>query len=194
MVDPIHITLEFNDIKDMFVAPDYDPFDQKSYEAAGLEIIANFLNAHHINAPASATIYLPGEQITPDLQPRFQEALKRFKQRRIIMNKNDMLSNKNEGMRMLGYSAVLVVLVIVLAMVLTQLLNNAAIEQAIVPLVTIILWVIIWQPVEVLFFDNLDPRRMNRVWKKVSTMPFEFKPSPAPEGSIGATGVTFDDV
>ncbi len=36
MADPIHITLEFNDIKALFVAPDYDPFDKNSYEQSGL--------------------------------------------------------------------------------------------------------------------------------------------------------------
>ncbi len=192
MAEQIRITMEFNDIKDLFAAPDYDPFDQNSYETAGLDIIANYLEAQPINAAASATIYLPQEQITPDLQQRFQEALKRFKDRRIAFNKNEILSNKNDGWRMVVYSAILVIVVSIVAIVLVNFIQNPAIGQLLIPVVTIILWVIIWQPVQVLFFDNRPFIRMNRIWKKVSTMPFEFKPSPAPAGSVGATGVVVD--
>ncbi|KXK24421.1 MAG: hypothetical protein UZ15_CFX003000241 [Chloroflexi bacterium OLB15] len=192
MADKLDIVLEFNDIKDLFTAPEYDPFDKLSYEAAGLDIIANYLEAHPIHVKASAVIYLPPDQITPDLPVKFQEALKRFKDRRIISNKNAILSNKNDGWRMVIYSTILVFIVTLVSIMLGTVIENEAVVQALFPVVTIILWVIIWQPVEALFFENRPLWRMNRVWKKVATMPFEFKPGPAPDSNIGATGVELD--
>ena len=59
MAESVRIALEFNQIKDLFAAPEYDPFDKNSYETAGLDIIASYLKAQLSTASASATIYLP---------------------------------------------------------------------------------------------------------------------------------------
>ncbi len=192
MAESVRIALEFNQIKDLFAAPEYDPFDKNSYEIAGLDIIANYLKAQTVTASASVLIYLPPEQITPELPAQFQEALQRFKNRRIIANKNEMLANKRDGWRMATYSVILVVLITLLSLIILYVIDNGIIQQALTPILTIVLWVIIWQPVEALFFENRKLRHMNYVWKKVAEIPFEFKPSPAPADGIGATGITID--
>ena len=59
MNDDADITLWLHDIRDLFVEPDYDPFDEHAIERPGLEVIANFVEARSLVRRVQVSLFVP---------------------------------------------------------------------------------------------------------------------------------------
>src|SRR5436190_288072 len=62
MNDDADITLWLHDIRDLFVEPDYDPFDEHAIERPGLEVIANFVEARSLVRRVQGSLFVPPDQ------------------------------------------------------------------------------------------------------------------------------------
>ena len=79
--DVLRVTLEYPDINWLFDQPDVSPFSENFHEYStrpGIEHIYNELHANPSLKRVEATILLPPEQITPTLEQRTREAVRRY--------------------------------------------------------------------------------------------------------------------
>jgi hypothetical protein len=77
----LRVTLEYTDINSLFNQPDVSPFSENFHEYSttpGVEYIYNELHANSSLKKVEATILLPPEQITPTLEQRTREAIRRY--------------------------------------------------------------------------------------------------------------------
>src|SRR5919205_4286624 len=79
--DVLRVTLEYPDINWLFDQPDVSPFSETFHEYStrpGIEDIYNELHANPSLKRVETTILLPPEQITPALEQRTREAVRRY--------------------------------------------------------------------------------------------------------------------
>jgi hypothetical protein len=162
-----NITLHLNDIRDLFIAPDFDPFDPHSTEFAGLEILAEYLKPRDLDQPLKVTLYLPPEQITPDLPTKTREAVARYCQWRILKNGNEMKITRREGGRTLVYALIICAIVFALYIALVLLNVSSTLLSIIGPTLVIVCWVVVWWPVETLLFNWLPNWRDKHIYQKL---------------------------
>jgi|GEM_PF-5571038 len=90
--DLLRVTLNYKSIHGLFRMPDVSPFseDYQVYSAAsGIEFIVNEMRANSSLKRVEATIVLPADQITPDLEVQICEAVRRFCRARIHAVRQD---------------------------------------------------------------------------------------------------------
>src|ERR687886_153733 len=79
--DVLRVTLEYTDINWLFDQSDVSPFSENFHEYStrpGIEHVYNELHANPSLKKVEATILLPPEQITPALEQRTREAVRRY--------------------------------------------------------------------------------------------------------------------
>jgi hypothetical protein len=77
----LRVTLRYTDINSLFDKPDVSPFSEEYSEystTSGIEHIYGELQANPSLNRVETTILLPREQITPTLEQRTQEAIRRY--------------------------------------------------------------------------------------------------------------------
>src|ERR687886_384754 len=79
--DVLRVTLEYTDINWLFDQSDVSPFSENFHEYSTIPSIEHIYNELHANPSlkgVEATILLPPEQITPNLEQRTREAIQRY--------------------------------------------------------------------------------------------------------------------
>src|SRR3954463_700499 len=77
----LRVTLEYTDINWLFSQPDVSPFSENFHEYSttpGIEFICNELYANPSLKKVEATILLPPDEITSDLEQQTREAIRRY--------------------------------------------------------------------------------------------------------------------
>ena len=176
-----HIDLHLHDIRDLFVAPDYDPFDPHYMDVAGIEEVYNQLSPHKLrDETPRITVYLPPDQVTPTIVADTRAALERHAARHVRWSRNEMLATRYSGWRSLGYALALSVVVFAL-LALVYYLEMPTWAQALAYAVFIVVaWVSMWWAVETLLFDWLASRREMTIYAAIQRAELRVLPEPAP--------------
>jgi hypothetical protein len=184
MNDDADITLWLHDVRDLFVEPDFDPFDEHAIERPGLEVIANFVEARSLVRRVQVSLFVPRDQSGDDMRARVESAIDRYVARRVEWGENTIRSSRNDGLRGLVYAIVVVVVGLILYAAVLQTGNQIASALA-EALFIIVSWVAVWDAAESLILNVLDERRMIRVWQKIAELELTIRPHPltaAPPG------------
>jgi hypothetical protein len=177
MNDDADITLWLHDLRDLFVEPDFDPFDEHGIERPGLELIANFVEARSLLRRVQVSLLVPPDQGGDDMRARVEAAIARYVTRRVEWGQNRIRSSRNYGLRGLVYAMVTVVVSLAVYAAVLQTGNQVAslVAEA---LFIIVSWVAVWDAVESLIFNVLEERRMIRVWQKIAELELTIRPQP----------------
>jgi hypothetical protein len=175
------MTLWLHDLRDLFVAPDFDPFDEHAIERPGLELIANYIEARSLLRRVQVSLLVPADQCGDDVRARVATAIARYVARRVEWGENTIRSSRNDGLRGLLYAigVVMVGLILYAAVLLTGNQVASAVAEA---LFIIVSWVAVWDAAESLILNVLDERRMIRVWQRIAELELSIRPHPEPDG------------
>lgn len=120
-------------------------------------------------ATASATIELPGAEITPDLEERARGAMGRYCRRKLALIEEELDGVRRFGVRALlwGFLAVIV-------------LNGLAsgIDDDLDPIAQglgVASWVILWVPVNLLVYDRWYYKRDERAYRALMEAPLSVR-------------------
>jgi len=156
----LDIDLHLKEIKYLFINPEFNPFEDRRLQISGAEEAANHLRTKKRKVDKiRLNIFLPSEQIEPDLQARTAEALSRYCDFKVSKNQRQLEIERAEGWR-----AVMIGLIfssICLLMILVIYLLGPLSETLLVIFVgffTILIWMAIWNPAEA-FLYGLPPYR-----------------------------------
>ena len=171
----VEMNIRLNDVHELFDTSNYDAFDPYSLQMPGLELFHDFLTPRPTSYHYRAIVYLPDEQVRPDLTAQVTDAVRRYATRQIHQDSKKIYQLRSEGTRTaLAGSAVCLVtigLLFSLSYVVASRLMNV-----LIPLGTIVMWVAIWRPTELLTFDQLPLRRSRRTWRRIINVPMEIRP------------------
>jgi hypothetical protein len=171
------MTLWLHDLRDLFVEPDFDPFDEHAIERPGLELIANHVEARSLLTRVRVRLLVPPDQCRDDTRARVASAIARYVARRVEWGENTIRSSRNDGLRGLVYAVGVVVVGLVLYAAVLQTGNQLASTVA-EALFIIVSWVAVWDAAESLILNVLDERRMIRVWKRLAELELSIEPQP----------------
>lgn len=182
--DKNHVTLELDTIRELLIAPDFDPFSEKETEYMGQSAVERLMKQLKPGwtlrkRKFRLTILLPRDQITPGIQEQVTGAIHRYCARKLSDNAIQLRNIHWQGLRQLPFSFAFLAVCLGLATFfgsgvvagipawLGSVLNNGF---------QIIGWVSLWGPTETLLFDPIPVRRENKVIRVLMEIPIEILP------------------
>lgn len=171
------LTIYLDGIDHLFNAPSFDLHSAHPRSISGIDSIIQYLQpSTRRQEKFSVTIYLPAEQITPELPERVRGAVQQFTAQKIDAMEHELAVLHWSGLRSLRVGLGILALFLALAALVTRAnslpfwLTNLT-SQAL----TIIGSVSLWHPAEALLFDWVPLARQKRIYRFIQTLAFEVK-------------------
>lgn len=177
--DTPHYELHLQDIRDLFVAPDDDPFDPHYQDVSGIDELVNLITPSKLRVMPRITVYLPPEKLTPTLQAETRVALHHILQRRVRWSQNEVLATRKNGWISLVYATILTLIVLALVIAAYYFEWPTWAQAGAYAIFIVVAWVAMWWAVETLLFDWLVDRRMGRVYALIDAANVEVRAEPA---------------
>jgi hypothetical protein len=174
----LQVTLEYTDINSLFNQPDVSPLSENFREyhtTSGIEYICNELHASPLLKRVETTILLPPEQITPTLEQRTREAIRRYclaRNREVSQNERVL---RRRALRALAFAVVVFVAYVIVHKPLEDseiLLFNLIGEG-----LGILIWVFLWFPLDALVFGVRSYHKDSDSYRHASGMQLTIKPA-----------------
>jgi hypothetical protein len=158
----LDIDLHLEEIKHLFVDPELNPFAYQRLQISGAEEAANYLRTKKRKVDRiRLTIFLPSEQIEPDLQGRTADALARYCDFKISENQRQLEIGRAAGWRALTIGLIFSAFCLLVALTVYRLDTLGDTLLAIfVGFITILIWMAIWDPAEVFLYE-LQPYKLD---------------------------------
>lgn len=170
----LEFSLRLNNIRELFEAPEFDPFVAQPRVTSGLDDIINSLSVRPLRNPPriKTTLRLPADQITPDLKAETKAALDRYCEFKLKEMRQSMAASNFEGRSKLPVGIAVAAAVVIIAVIIFWLLPDYLDRLAVVltPIITVTVWVAIWNPVETLLYDRWDERRNIQIHTAIQNM------------------------
>jgi hypothetical protein len=190
---PNDLVVRVETIDQLFNAPDVNPFSTCPAAILGEAALPLAVREELWRRPRNwqgrrLIIQLPADQITPDLQLRLVEAVRRYAAAKKEQNGLMIQFSRWRGLRGLVITVVVALIVFAIAAILSITLLASASEivlGVVAGLAVLFAWVTVWDPIERLAFDWVEPSYENRILTSLTEMEIVVEPDPqtTPEGS-----------
>jgi hypothetical protein len=179
------ITLQLDDVRDLFVAPEVDPFSP--YEVAvigeaGLVRMVRRYAAHWHEGSIHLTVQLPAEKISAQSGATIREALDRYCRLKAESNHEMLMLRRRIGIRSLLTGLLFLgVAMLCAALFASDLFSGipAFLRAVLSEGFVVIGWVALWHPFEALVYDPIPLRRENVIYRQLPTIEITVEPLPA---------------
>jgi len=174
------ITLHLNDVRELFVDPDFDPLDADCNYVSGLEQIITAVTARDLRAETiRATIYLPAEKLQPDLEPKLKDAVARFSRFQIERRNAELISTRWQGVKALQIGLLFLAACLFLAESFRTLESlpeplRAFLSEGF----TIAGWVSLWNPIELFLYAWWPDWRARQIYRYIMKLEIIVKARP----------------
>lgn len=176
--------LHLRDPKAMFVNPlTYDPFDENALGEAGLDYLVARMIGFWLHAPdVHVDVYLPPEQLTPDLPGRMTRAMKSYCEDLLVANRRERIEFLVNNTIFLG--------VAVVVLVASWWAQGALVSHLTPPDslwrdvlsygLDILVWVALWTPVSAFLIEWFPLYRRYQAYQALLRMKLTLHPEPSP--------------
>lgn len=178
------VVIQLDTIDQLFNAPAINPFSEKSIDVTGesaLRRVIRQLLSRSVRKTTGArlVIQLPPDQITPGLQTRTAQAVRRYIDARIEDNDlNVRLSRRLGFIELLIASGLAVVVLTLSSLLVGPFANLSEVLRGLIPSFVIILaWVLLWNPLDKLLFEWVEPWEQNAMLHKITSMEIVIEPT-----------------
>jgi hypothetical protein len=181
---PDDIVIQINTINQLFNAPEINPFSDKPIDVAGesalTRMVRQLLSRYMQKSEGTRLIIqMPADQITPGLQTKTAEAVRRYADAKIKDNKLNIRVSRRVGLiELLVACAVAMVALVVTTAVLAGPLAGLSetLRGFILGFVSILAWVLLWNPLDKLLFAWIEPRERIAILRKIKSMDIVIEP------------------
>jgi hypothetical protein len=176
----LDIDLHLEEIKHLFVDPELNPFAYQRLQISGAEEAANHLRTKKRKVDRiRLTVFLPSDQIEPDLQSRTTDALSRYCDFKISENQRRLEIERAAGWRAVTIGLIFSALCLLVAITVHRLGTlDDALFAVFVGLLAILIWMAIWNPAEA-FLYGLQPYKLEiRTYKALKNAEIIIKDEP----------------
>ena len=175
------IRLELNDIHDLLVAPQNDPFQANFRSMSGIEEVVQILRSKPQNQPVAITLVLPtGTSIIPEMETQLHNALIRYCSAHIKQNRLELEAKRHAAWRQFRFGLLFLGVSLGLASAITNstfladwlkvLLSNA---------VTLFGTVALWSPTDALLFSWYPALKRIRIYTALQDAKFNIYITPS---------------
>jgi hypothetical protein len=179
------LTLQLDDLRELFVAPEVDPFSLRDVAVVGEPGLVRIVRRYAALWRAGTihlTLQLPADKITTETEGMIREAIERYCRLKTEANNEILLLRRRIGVRSLLNG----LLFLGVAMLLAALFASDAlpsIPQFLRTILsegfTVIGWVALWHPFEALVYDPIPLRRENAIYRRLPEVEITVEPWPA---------------
>ncbi len=167
----LSITLRLRDINHLFEEPNITPFSD--YYApysfkTGMDYIVGELYAHPYSPLIQLTVQLPAASITPDLEERTREAIRKYSAAWVGDARQEMAKDWYMGTRALWTGLIAVIVLVPLIYYLEASRNYWYTILATGP--EVIIWLLLWWPLELLTFQLWEDRLEQRAYAALQSI------------------------
>jgi hypothetical protein len=165
------IELHLNTLHELFVVPPEDPFVEKIPFVPGIEMIKTALRSQPGRLRTRTTIFLPPENIEPDMAEKTRIAVRRFCRFKSQQNKNTMKTLRGEAYRALIAGILFLTAGLLLASAVeTMTFIPSLLRTLLSDGFDIAFWVILWRPVDFFLFDLLTYKKNEQIYDQLMQM------------------------
>ncbi len=181
---PRDIVIRLDSIDQLFNAPDVNPFSEEEVDVLGepalLRAVRRLLSQRIRNWQGMRLVLeLPADQITPGLEQRTEQALRRYSDAKIEENHLTIRLGRTRSLIGLGIVTGISILVIAIAyFLMTSVFPKTAdsVKALVASSVSVFVWVSLWGPMEKLLFDWVQPHMENTILHKIPTLDIVIRP------------------
>ncbi|NPV63522.1 MAG: hypothetical protein HPY61_13025 [Methanotrichaceae archaeon] len=170
------IDLHLQDIGELFVSPEPDPFQERKLRSSGVEEAANILRIKGGKARARLNIHLPAERMEPGLETKVRGALERYCDFKIEENQSRLKIERSLGRRSafigLAFSGICVAILLVVFLLGSLSDLGFVIFNG---LFVILIWMAIWNPAETFLYGLQTFRVDIRVYSALREAELSFE-------------------
>ncbi|MBP8291865.1 MAG: hypothetical protein KAX65_03760 [Caldilineaceae bacterium] len=172
--DSVEFTVRLENLRQLFEAPELDPFVEQARITSGVEDMTAYLSTRRLRKlpAAMATLQLPRAAALPDAAATAKAAMQRYCDARIAEAQRATATNNFDGRTKLPVGLVVAVIMVGVVFLLVWLLpdNLKPLAAVLAPVVTIASWAAIWNPVETLLYENWEERRAIQMYTCLRNM------------------------
>ncbi len=172
--DSVEFTVRLENLRQLFEAPELDPFVEQARITSGVEDMTAYLSTRRLRKlpAATATLQLPRAAALPDSAATAKSAMQRYCDARIAEAQRATATNNFDGRTKLPVGLVVAVIMVGVVFLLVWLLpdNLKPLAAVLAPVVTIASWAAIWNPVETLLYENWEERRAIQMYTCLRNM------------------------
>ena len=178
------IVIRLDTIDELFNAPDINPFSDEEVDVLGepaMMRVVRRLQARRVRnwEGVRLIIELPPDQITPDLEARTEQAIRRYSNAKIEDNKLQIRLSRMRSLIGLAMVTALSILIIGVAYLLfNSVFADASdtVKGIVAASISVFVWVILWDPMEQLLFNWVQPRIENNILRKLQGIDIVIRP------------------
>jgi hypothetical protein len=170
------IKIQLNNTKELFVAPELDPFCSDALRATGqsaMEYIRHELTASGLRERMCLVLQLPADQITPAVPQAVHNAIRRYCQEKQRENRQELRALRWRGVKALQTGFVVLAVCLLLAALFGSD-KTAALPAFLRTFLsegfTIAGWVSLWTPLEILLYEWWPVWRGNQIYQHLEQM------------------------
>jgi hypothetical protein len=168
------ITLPVPTLRNLFVAPDLDPFspEYETYgDRSGMDVIASRLKSENLKSRFRAIVELPADEVEPGVERRVEEAVGRYCRVKLAGLERDLREVTRHGIRALLLGVVAVLVLNALARPLER--SGDSLLEVVAEGLQITAWVILWVPIGLLVYDRWYYSRDRKIYERILEMEIE---------------------
>jgi hypothetical protein len=179
------IALKVDDVKQLFAAPEINPFSTNEAAIAGQAALVRVVYDLAPEVPIKKTIHLtlelPPDQVTSDTEREVRAAIDRYCTLKIRDNLNRIKLMQRNGWRSLWNGLLFLGLCVLLGSLFASDVLSwipGFLRTVLSEGLTVIGWVALWHPVEAFLYDPIPLRRENGVYRRLQQMDIVVLPRP----------------
>ena len=168
------IDLHLAQIDDLFVDPDTNPLANPRLQVSGIQTVLNELLTRDLDQPMHLRLYLPADQITPDLENEVKGALQRYCAFQINNLEAEIAATRYDGRRAFRVGFVGMAICLCLSLV-GYGIYSAAVNPAWKTIgglfgsfFSVASWVIIWNPTDLLVYGWRPSKREIKKYQRIA--------------------------
>lgn len=167
-----HLTLELARIDDLFVGPEVDIPKMRLDPQPGIDTIMDEMRAIRLPAAVRATISLPDAEAEEGATAeQIQGLLDAYCRSNIRRNELEIAAIRREGLMELFPALLLLTVTTLISLFLTKRSPySEETNQLLIAGLGILSWVGMWRPLGALLYDWWEPRRDNKIYRRLMEM------------------------
>jgi hypothetical protein len=178
------IVLPLGDLRDLFAAPELDPFDDRragdragvdaledALHEPGLEYVVSRLRGSRLARHGQLVLVLPPGNLEPDLEGKVRRAIGRYCRHKILESKRALNELLWTGLKALQLGVLFLASCLVLAAAIAgSNVVPGSLGDVLTQGLTIVGWVSVWRPVEIFLYEWWPYWRAVRVYDYILRM------------------------
>ena len=149
-----------------------------------MQILLDEMQARSPDVPIHLTLYLPGDQITPDLEALATDAIRRYCEFQIGIHEREIYSTRFNGRHDFRVGLVGMAIFLFLSAICYAVVSNASnyliigLAAVLATFFSVASWVIIWGPVDTLVYGWRPVRRQARLYRSIAAAQLTIRAEP----------------